>query len=127
MLKIYNGTPHEIRIVRNGVYEASIRKYVLPEGQDMEIIVSLPSCGVSSAKIEKQEVDSLGDIPIQSQRVTGIDPLPKGYDAYVVSAIYAVVARQLGMETSKLYVIADPVFSADGRTVLGCRALAPAL
>lgn len=127
MNKIFNGTPHEIHIVRNGVFEASIRKYVLPEGQDLEIITSLASCGVASAKIEKVEVDSLGNIPIQSQKVTGIDPLPEGHDAYVVSAIYAVAARQLGMDTSKMYVIADPVFSADGRTVLGCRALAPAL
>lgn len=127
MLKFYNGTPHEIHIVRNGVFEPQIRKYVLPEGRGLDIIVSLPSNAVLSAKIEKVETASLDGIPVQSQKVTGIDPLPEGYDAYIVSAIYAVAARQLGMETSKMYVIADPVFSTDGRTVLGCRALAPAL
>lgn len=126
-MEIFNATPHEINVVRNGEFSPAIRKFVLPEGQEMDIIASLPSQAVVSAKIERVETASLGDIPVQAQRVTGIDPLPEGYDAYVVSAIYAVAARQLGIDTSRMYVIADAVFSADGRTIIGCRALAPAL
>lgn len=127
MSRVFNATPHEINIVRNGEFNAKIRKYVLPEGQELDVIASLLSQAMVSAKIDKDESGRLDDIPIQAQKVVGIDPLPEGYDAYVVSAIYAIAARQLDMDTSRLYIIADPVFSADGKTVIGCRALAPAL
>lgn len=127
MAKIFNATPHAINIVSNGSFIPAMRKIALPEGVAPAIIRSIPSNAVVSAKINKVEASEIDGIPIQSQSVVGIDDLTEGYDAYIVSAIYAVAARQLGRDTSKLYVIADPVFTTDGATIIGCRALAPAL
>lgn len=125
--KIFNGTPHPINIVSNGIFNPAMRKIVLPEGEPSAIVRSITSNAVVSAKINKVDAPDIDGIPVQAQSVVGIDDLPEGYDAYIVSAVYAVAARQLGRNTSKLYIIADPVFTTDGQTIIGCRALAPAL
>jgi len=54
------------------------------------------------------------------------ESLIDGYDLYVVSALYASAVRAQGGDTSKLYTVADPVYTEDGRTVLGCRGICPA-
>ena len=53
-MKIFNGTPHEIKILRNCTYNEKIRKYVLAEGK--EDVITIPSNAVVSAKIEKNTV-----------------------------------------------------------------------
>lgn len=129
MKKIYNGTPHSINIIDGSRFDPSIRKYVaegVAEGKEVTVVASIPSNGVISAVIETAEMEPINGIPVYGKKIAGIDPLPEGYDVYVVSALYASAMRQLGGDTSKLYTVADPVYSEDGRTILGCRGICPA-
>jgi len=126
MIKFYNGTPHPINIITNAVYDTDIRKYVVADSAQPQIAASIPSNGMLSATIITVEDEPINGIPVYSKQITGCDPLPSGYDIYIVSALYVSAARACGMDTSKLYTVADPVYSADGRTVLGSRGICPA-
>ena len=99
MVRIFNGTPHPINVVKNGVSNPEIRK------------ISIPSDGMLSAKIETIEVDAMDGIPVFGKKVTACDPLPEGYDVVIVSALFVTAARSVGMETSRLFTVADPVYS----------------
>ena len=124
-LKIYNGTPHAINVVKKDscTFNAAIRKWV---ATDPETVAQIASDGVLSARIETVESGAFGNVPVFSKKIVGIDPLPEGYDIYVVSALYVSAARQMGYDTSKLYTVADPVYSEDGRTILGSKGICPA-
>lgn len=126
MPKIYNGTPHPINIITDTEYRADIRKYVVPDGVKPQIVASIPSNGVLSAQIDTLRSEPINGIPVYTKAITGCDPLPDGYDIYIVSQLYVSAVRAAGMDTSKLYTIADPVYSADGRTILGSRGICPA-
>lgn len=124
--RIYNGTPHAINIVTGAVFKAEIRKYVIPEGKEVTVVASIPSDGVLSAKIDTVDLPDIDGIPVYGKSIVGCDPLPEGYDLYIVSALYASAVRAQGGDTSKLYTVADPVYTEDGRTILGCRGICPA-
>lgn len=126
MPRIYNGTPHPINIVANSEYRDDIRKYVVPEGTEPKIVASVPSDSILSAQIETVESEPITGIPVFGKSIVGCDPLPDFYDIYIVSALYASAARTAGIDTSKPYTVADPVYSADGRTILGSRGICPA-
>jgi hypothetical protein len=125
MNKIYNGTPHTIDVIENSFYDYSIRKYI--GGQKK---FSIPVTGILNAAIQTVELppmDSDGnDIPVYFKSIKGIDRLPEGYDVYIVSAIFANAARQTDYDMTKIFTIADPVYSEDGKTILGCRGICPA-
>lgn len=125
-MAIFNGTPHELNFVTNGVADTAIRKLVIPFGEEPEIVMSIPSSGMLSAKIETVQTESIDGIPVFAKRVTGCDPIPEDYEVIVVSALYVSAARAMGLETSRLYTVADVVYSQDGRTILGCRGICPA-
>lgn len=126
MYKIFNGTPHFVNIIREGVvYKPEIRKFVL-SGKDVTVVASIPSDGVLSAKIDTVDLPDIDGIPVYGKSIVGCDPLPEGYDLYIVSALYASAMRAQGKDISKLYTVADPVYSEDGRTILGCRGICPA-
>ena len=127
MCKIFNGTPHSINIVREAVFKPEIRKFVVPGNEeDVTVVASIPSDGVLSAKIDTVELPDVGGIPVYGKSIVGCDPLPEGYDIYIVSALYVSAMRAQGNDISKLYTVADPVYSEDGRTILGCRGICPA-
>lgn len=133
-MKIYNGTPHAVSIVANGVFCAPIRKWVVENGVEPEVVASIPSDGVLSAKIETIEgqfmdgvpILAMDDIPVFHKEIMGCDPLPDGYEVYIVSALYASAYRKVYGNTDRLYTVADPVYSEDGRTILGSRGICPA-
>lgn len=121
-LKIFNGTPHQINIVAGSVFNPSIRKYT-----GGEVVKSIPSNGMLNAKMVSEELKPLaGGIPVFGKAFNGVDPLPEGYDVYIVSALYSSAAQKAGMDCSKVYTVADPVMSEDGNSFVGCRGLAPA-
>jgi len=125
-MRIFNGTPHPISVIDDSciTFKNEIRKYVCT-GKPV-IVAQIPSNGVLSAKVDTVEAGKIGDIPVFVKKITGCDPIPEGYDIIVVSALYAIAARMAGLDTSKLYTIGDPVYSEDGRTILGCRGIAKA-
>ena len=121
MTKIFNGTPHAINVVENSVFSPSIRKYV-----GGNVVLSLPSNGMLNAKISSTVETPVDGIPVFGKSFTGVDPLPEGYDIYIVSALYASAAARNGIDMSKVYTVADPVYTEDGNSFIGCRGICPA-
>lgn len=122
MTKLFNGTPHAINVVMNSVFNPVIRKYT-----GGEVVHSIPSNGMLNAKVETVGWGMYDDnLPIYGKKFTGIDPLPDGYDVYIVSAMYASAAKNAGMDMTKIYTVADPVYTDDGNSFIGCRGICPA-
>ena len=124
MTKIINLTPHTINIIDNGVFNADLRKFTT---DTPDVSISIPSSGVVSATLTTVEIDPINGVPVFDKKITGVDPLPEGDDdtIYVVSALYASAYRKINGHADKLYTIADPVYSTDGRTILGSRGICP--
>lgn len=123
---IINGTPHTINIIPKEyvVFDEKIRKHVISE--DHPVVFSdivIESDMVLSARIETEEV-TLRDIPIPiyNKKVIGYDPVPTDVDIIIVSALYASAAQNDPFRHN-LYTISDPVYSEDGRTIIGCLGL----
>lgn len=123
---IVNYTPHALNFFGPGAVEfrPEMRKWVALEG--MQPSFSIPSSGMLSAKIETAPSEQLGGIRVFSKQVTGCDPLPEKGNVVIVSALYAMAAGKMQMDMSRVFTVADPVFSQDGRTVLGCLGICPA-
>lgn len=121
MTKIFNGTPHAINVVEGSVFNPAIRKYT-----GGNIVLSIPSNGMLNAKINAVDLPAIDNIPVFGKSFTGVDVLPEGYDIYIVSALYSSAAHKAGMDMSKIYTVADPVYTEDGNSFLGCRGICPA-
>lgn len=120
-MKIYNATPHDIKIVEGAKFIPAIRKYV-----GGEVVKTIPSNGMLSAKIESVQLPSIDGIPVYGKTFLGVDALPEGYDVYIVSAKYASAATGQGADISKLYTVSDPVYTDDtGNAFLGCLGITP--
>lgn len=126
-MTILNFTPHVLNFFNSNdvVFDASIRKNVAKDGATP--FLTIPSSGMLSAKIDTVDGDPVAGIPTFIKKVTGCDPLPAVDSPVVVSALYAVAAQKSGLDMSRVFTVADPVFSADGRTVLGCLGICPAI
>lgn len=124
--RIYNATPHKIIIIENGEFNTTIRKWVC---DSPKISAEIEPTGMLSAKIETCDADPINGIPVYGKRVIGCDPLPEEMgdnDIIVVSALYATAYRKMYGNDSRLYTIADPVYTPDGKTILGSRGICPA-
>jgi hypothetical protein len=121
MTKLFNGTPHAINVVENSVFNPSIRKHT-----GGNIVLSLPSNGMLNAKISAVDLPAVDGIPCFGKSIVGLDPLPEGYDIYIVSALYSSAAQKAGVDTSRIYTVADPVYTEDGNSFIGCRGICPA-
>lgn len=124
MTKIFNGTPHAINVIDNGVFDAAIRKHVT---DNPNVVASIPSNGMLSAKVSTVDADPINGIPVFTKAFTGVDTLPEGFDVYIVSAMYGSAAKAVGMDTSKMFTVADPVYSTDGKTIHGCKGICPVI
>lgn len=124
---ILNFTPHQISVfgANDVVFDPSIRKNVVKDGA--QPVASIPSSGMLSAKIATVADGAINGIPVFRKTVTGIDALPDGDSLCIVSALFATAAQQQGLDLSRIVTVADPVFSADGRTVLGCLGICPVI
>ena len=121
MRKIFNGTPHAINVVVGATFNPSIRKFT-----GGSVSHSIPSNGMLNAKMETVNLPDIQGIPCFGKSITGVDPLPDGFDIYIVSALYASAAIKAGMDMSKIFTVADPVMSDDGNSFIGCRGICPA-
>jgi hypothetical protein len=122
MQKIFNGTPHPITIIEaaSTSYNEALRKAT---SEAPTVLREVPSTGVLSAHREEHPAGDIDGIPVSRATYRRVDPLPEGYDAYIVSALYASAAKELGYPTERLYTVSQPVYSPDGRTILGCLGL----
>lgn len=127
MRTILNFTPHNINFFHADVvsFDPAIRKWVANDGASP--IVTIPSSGVLNAKIDTVRGADLSGVPVFVKTVTGCDPLPDGGDPVIVSALFAVAAAKAGLDMNRVFTVADPVFTPDGRTILGCCGICPAI
>lgn len=84
--------------------------------------MNIPSTGMLNATVSTAEAGMIAGIPCYHKQVKGCDPLPAGFDVYIVSAMYA---SALGNTSGRIYTVADPVMSDDGKTFHGCRGIQP--
>ena len=120
LIKLYNGTPHSITIVKGAMLDSKDRKW-----KGGEIIQTFPPNGMLSAKINSIQTGTLnGLIPVFSKEIVDCQELPEGFDYYIVSVLYATAYKAKYGNTDKLLVVADPVMSEDGKTFVGCTGLA---
>ena len=141
MTKIFNGCAHNVNIITDVRYVEKIRKYV-GDKVVSTIFMNYMLSAVVRTKVGYDIID-YGEIlfdeegltgqssldvviPTYEKEISNCDPLPPGYDIYIVSALYASAADMMGMDTSKLWTICDPVYNPDGDRVLGCRGICPA-
>lgn len=116
-MRIYNGTPHPVNIIDGATLDSDDRKY-----KGGHLVNSIPSTGMLSVTFAVTEGEPVEGIPTFHKVVTGLDPLPEGYDLYIVSALYGLEAVKVHGQ-GRLYGVADPVMSEDGKTFVGCRGL----
>lgn len=120
LVKLYNGTPHSINIIKGATLDSTDRKW-----KGGEIIQIFPPNGMLSAKINSIQTDMLnGLIPVFSKEIVDCQELLEGFDYYIVSVLYATAYKAKYGNTDKLLVVADPVMSEDGKTFVGCTGLA---
>lgn len=129
-MKIVNLTPHPITILSEEdiQYNPMIRKWTTSK-KNVVPIAQIPSQGLANAKTSVEHCDPINGIPVMRKALAGVDPLPseESDTIFVVSALYATSYRKLYPESKvKLYTIADPVYTEDGRTVLGSRGICEA-
>lgn len=121
MKKIFNGTPHAINVVEGSTFNPAIRKYT-----GGTVVLSIPSDGMLNAKVSTVDMPAVDGIPCFGKAFSGVDMLPEGYDIYIVSAMYASAAAKNNVDMSKVYTVADPVYTEDGNSFIGCRGICPA-
>ena len=122
-MKIFNATPHEINIVEGAEFNSAVRKF-----QGGTVIRSIQRNGLLNAKISTVEVESVDSIPTFDKRIDGCDPLPEGYDAYIVSALYGAAWRRQNPDGIGVYTVADPLYDAsDINRIIGCRGICPVM
>ena len=121
---IKNFTPHDINIIakESCEYVPEIRKYVLKDPKP-RIIRTIPSSGMLSAQMEEKVELEIEGIEISVRKVISCDPIPEG-DIIIVSALYANACRIAGLDTTRLFIIKDPVYDAEnGLKIVGCLGL----
>ena len=128
-MRVWNATPHSIRIMPASAvtFNPEIRKWVAEA--DATPVAIIESTGMLSAKIDTVDADPISNIPVFDKKVVGCDPLPDGMtdeDIIIVSALYATAYKRTYGDDTRLYTIADPVYTSDGRTILGSRGVCPA-
>ena len=124
MKNILVAVPHDIHIIEGSTFNPALRKWV---GGDH--VKTLAKSGiVLSAKIVTEPVmQDPAEIPIFSKKITGFDSIPMEHndcDIVIVSALYASAAISMGSsDIHRLYTVADPVYTEDGNSFLGCRGI----
>jgi hypothetical protein len=124
--KIYVGVPHKVVVIENAVYDGVRRKMIVRDLKP-KVVACLPSDGKLNATINTtfNGVTEQGGIPVFDKEVVNCDPLPEGYDIYIVSAMYAKAYAHLFGYSDKLYCVADAVYTYDGNTTIGCKGICP--
>ena len=77
-----------------------------------------------NAKIETEQVENIHSIPVFVKQFKGMDIIPEGYDIYIVSALFASAYNKAGGGMA-LFTVADPVYTEDGNSFIGCRGICP--
>ena len=113
-----NCTPHEINIIdfNSVTFDQTMRKYI---SEEPVFIESIPPSGVLlNVYYEMENGTRIKDIPVRIKRKDSIDPIPSKCTIAIVSRLYASAS-----DDPRLYRIMDPVFTTDGKKVIGSLAI----
>ncbi|QIW88590.1 hypothetical protein [Pseudanabaena phage PA-SR01] len=127
MTTIYNATPHQINFFpkEDVQFDVTQRKFIAAVGAtpiytiEKGTPVNCKTANAPTPVIENCPVSVVGAVQFVSY-----DPLPEGYDIYIVSNLYRSAVQALGGDTSKLATVTDTVYSAGDVKPCGCLALA---
>lgn len=127
MAKVFNGTAHPIRIYHeNAVDQTNPRKLILRPGATPVVFELPPGENLNCEKGNLPAPDLDVPFPVKGAiTFLGVDPLPEGYDLYVVSNLYRAAYRQLHGDSPNLATVDGVVYdSADSIRPCGCTGLA---
>lgn len=125
-MKVFNGTAHQINIYTlDQVDQSNPRKLIVLAGQQPVYVIPAGTnlnCQKSNAPID----DTAFPFPVKGAvQFDDCDPLPSGYDIYIVSNLYRSAYQSLMGDTSKLATVDGVVYSdADNPRPCGCLGLA---
>jgi len=118
-MKIFNGTANEINIIENSFFDPKDRKY---KGGTHTTTISLNH--ELSAEINAVYLNVVNHIPFYKKRIILYEPLPEGYDIYILSEKYILALKSDSWYTEKsIYMVSDPVYTDDGQTIIGHKGL----
>lgn len=119
-LRILNCTPHEICLYNENDIINKGERYLHVSSETKPELVIAPSGTIATAKME------IGGTKWARERIwKDVNVLPTGYDIYIVSAQYALAAKDLGQDVSKLRTIVGAIKDLnDDRKTIGCYDLA---
>lgn len=111
---------HPLRIFADCVYDESIRKY-----RGGRIIAEIPYSGkMLSVKVKQTDAEPLNFdgilIPLKTPQIfESVDTIPDKdeCDYCIVSAMYVAACKSLGIDTSRLLTIGEPVADNEGRVI----------
>ena len=116
-----NYTAHPVSFIRklDTLFYQEVRKHVIST-VGYEPVLVLPSIGQLNAKFNKVTLFQDDLLTVVKNEVVSVDPLPEGWQYLIVSQMYAAACRQMGMDTSRLLCVDEPVYaSADGKSPVG--------
>ena len=111
---------HDVKIYSDSVYDPSIRKH-----RGGKVAAVIPYSGRMLSAVIAQTPDAPLEyngalIPVNTPQVfTAADPIPteNECDYCVVSAMYVDACKALGIDTSRLLTIGEPVADDEGRVI----------
>lgn len=126
-MKIYNGTQHQINFYNlEQCDQSNPRKLLVLTGQAPVYFIEAGT-NLNATKGNAQLTKEY-DLPFKvngAVEFISYDPLPEGYDLYIVSNLYRSAVKELGGDTSKLATVDGVVYSdSDNPRPCGCLGLA---
>lgn len=111
-VKIFNGTQHEINFYNLDQCDTTdSRKLIILAGQ---VPVQTVPPGTNLNCVKGNNTAPQLDVPFSVKGAVAFishDPLPEGFDLYIVSNLYRSAVKELGGDTSKLATVDGVVYS----------------
>lgn len=111
---------HSLRIYADCAYDESIRK-----NRGGRLVAEIPYSGrMLSAKVRQDNAEPINYngvlIPVKTPQIfDSVDPIPDEdeCDYCIVSAMYVAACKSLGIDTSRLLTIGEPVADENGMVI----------
>jgi hypothetical protein len=117
MLRIYNGTSHEINFFREEdcKFDEKTRKLYVETGCKPYVVIP-PGTNLNAVPVNGEvplELQQEDSIPLKGAvRFEQADELPEGYELYIVSNMFRSAYVELGLDTNKLATVGGTVYDA---------------
>lgn len=124
--KIFNGTQHQINIYSiDQCDQSNPRKLIVLDGEMPQTIIAAGT-NLNCVKENLPAPEGNFGFNVKGAVVfTSYDPLPEGYDYYIVSNLFRSAVKELGGDTSRLATVDGVVYSdVDNPRPCGCLGLA---